>query len=159
MLYEVPRQLRVSRRMWRDRLTSKATRKSSRNILSELTCTSYIRGATTVPLGPVTGPESNDEGGLDEVPLRNPKNSLTAPSTSPVVYKSQPVLQNELKRRWIEPSYQVRARLQERCLRNPFRSFCDLSSLSQKDGENSFSMGDSYIICTLLKKYAVKDFW
>ena len=115
MLCEAPRQLRISPRMWRDRLVSKTTWKSSRNISSNLTCTSCVGGATTVPFGPITGPGRDNDGGLNEVPLRSPKNSLTAPSTSPVVYKSRPVLQNQLKRSWIEPSYQV----QERCLRTP----------------------------------------
>ena len=81
-------------RMLRDRLTSKATRKSSRNTLSRLTCTSCGRGAATAPFGPVTDLGSDNDGELDEVPLRRPKNSLTAPSTSPVVYKSRPILRS-----------------------------------------------------------------
>ena len=94
MLCEVPKQFSTNLRMLGNRPTLKATRKSSRNILSKLACASCIRGATTIPFGPGMGPGSDSEGEPDEVPLRRPRNSLTAPSTSPVVYKSRPTPRN-----------------------------------------------------------------
>ena len=94
MLYEAPRRLSMSFRIRGNRLTLKATRKSSRNILSKLTCASWAGGAATIPFGPITAPGRDNDGELDEVPFRSSKNSLTAPSTSPVVYKSRPVLRS-----------------------------------------------------------------
>ena len=37
------------------------------------------------------GPGSDNDGTLDEVPFKIPKSNLTAPSASPVVYKSRPI--------------------------------------------------------------------
>lgn len=97
MLREVSRLVRTSLNMLISRLTSKATRKSSRNILSKLTCTSWVGGTATGPFGPVMDPGSDNDGELDEVPLSRFKNSLTAPSMSPVVYKSRPIFRSQLE--------------------------------------------------------------
>ena len=91
MLCKASSQLDKSLRMLGDRLTLKATWKSSRNVLSKFTCVPCV-GIATAPFNPMTGPGNDSDGELDEVPFRSPKNSLTAPSTFPVVYKSRPVL-------------------------------------------------------------------
>ena len=117
VLREPSRELSAGLRMLSDRLTLKATWKSSRNILSKLTCAPGVGGAGTVPFGPITGPGSDSDGELVEVPLSRPKNSLTAPSTSPVVYKSRPIPQDQAKRKRLGLSYQVHARFREQPLR------------------------------------------
>ena len=153
MLREPSRQLRVVLKTLSDRLTLNATWKSSRNILSKLTCASGAGEAGTMPFGPMTDTGSDSDGELDEVPLSRPKNSLTAPSTSPVVYKSRPIPQAQPAKARMGRVFLPRAcSIPGTTPSNPFHSFWDLSSLSQKDGENSFSTGDWYITCALLRK-------
>jgi len=153
MLRRPSGQLSAGPSMLSYRLTLNATWKSSRNILSKLTCASSTGGTGTVPFGPMTDPGSDSDGELDEVPLSRPKNSLTAPSTSPVVYKSRPIPRGQPAKAKMGGVFLPSAcSIPGTTPSNPFHSFCDLSSLSQKDGENSFSIGDSYITCALLRK-------
>ena len=100
MLRKASIQLDTSLTMLRNQFTLKATWKSSRNVLSKLTCAPCVE-ATSAPFGPMTGPGSDSDGELDEVPFRRPKKSSTAPSTFPVVYKSRPVLRSQLMHGWM----------------------------------------------------------
>ena len=117
MLRRSSKRLNVVLKSMCGRLTLNATRKSSRNILSKLTCVSWVGGTATVPVSPVVGPGSGNDGELDEVPFRRPKNNLTAPSMSPVVYKSRPILQVSERMDRCIFSYRADVRLQGQPLR------------------------------------------
>jgi len=121
MLRKASRQLDKNPRMLRNQLTLKATRKSSRNVLSKLTCAPCV-GAATTPFGPMTGPGNDSDGALDEVPFRRPKNSLTAPSTFPVVYKSRPIFRSQLKHGLMEPIPPSACSIPGTIASNPFQS-------------------------------------
>lgn len=85
--------------------------------MSKLTCVSCVGGTVTVPFGPIIGPGSDNDGEFDEEPVRRPKNNLTAPATSPVVYKSRPILQvSGWMERWV-CFYQAHVRPQVQSLR------------------------------------------